>query len=81
MFERPSFVHRLFKFLCDEVLGPHIEAMRSAVGIPDLIMDGRDAWASPPMITLDMMDEYVVAYVQRLRAKLGDNVITRGSWA
>ena len=52
MFERPSFVHRLFKFLCDEVIGPHIEAMRSAVGIPDLIMDGRDAWASPPMITL-----------------------------
>jgi len=80
MFERPSFVHRLFKFLCDEVLGPHIEAMRSAVGIPDLIMDGRDAWASPPMITLDMMDEYVVAYVERLRAKLGDNVITRGNW-
>jgi len=80
MFERPDFVHRLFKFLCDEVLVPHIEAMRSAVGIPDLIMDGRDAWASPPMITLDMMDEYVVAYVQRLRAKLGDNVITRGNW-
>jgi hypothetical protein len=24
--------------------------------------------------SLDMMDEYVVAYVQRLRAKLGDNV-------
>lgn len=80
MFERPSFVHRLFKFLCDEVLVPHIEAMRSEVGIPDLMMDGRDAWASPPMITLDMMDEYVVAYNERLRAKLGDNVITRGNW-
>src|SRR5210317_1026071 len=31
MFERPSFVHRLFKFLCDEVLVPHIKAMRSEV--------------------------------------------------
>jgi len=80
MFARPDFVHRLFKFLCDEVLGPHIEAMRTEVGIPDLIMDGRDAWASPPMITLDMMDEYVVAYAKRLRSQLGDNLITRGNW-
>ena len=80
MFERPSFVHRLFKFLCDDVLIPHLEVMRSEVGIPDLILDGRDAWASPPMITLDMMDEYVVAYTERLRDKLGDGLITRGNW-
>ena len=55
MFERPRFVHRLFEFLCDEVIAPFIEVLRSEVGNPDLIMDGRDAWASPPMITLDMM--------------------------
>jgi len=80
MYMRPEFAHRLFKFICDDVLGPHIEALRSAAGSPDLFMDGRDAWASPPMITLDMMDEYVVAYNQRLRTRLGDNVITRGNW-
>jgi uroporphyrinogen-III decarboxylase len=80
MFERPSFVHRLFRFLCDDVLIPHLEVMRSEVGMPDLILDGRDAWASPPMITLDMMDEYVVAYTERLRDKLGDRLITRGNW-
>jgi len=80
MYTRPDFVHRLFGFLCDEVLGPHIEALRNAAALPDLFMDGRDAWASPPMITLDMMDEYVVAYTQRLRDRLGDNVITRGNW-
>ena len=80
MYARPDFVHRLFKFLCDEVLGPHIEAMRTEVGLPDLILDGRDAWASPPMITLDMMDEYVVAYAKRLRTQLGDKLITRGNW-
>ena len=80
MFERPRFVHRLFEFLCDEVLIPYIEAMRSAVDMPDLILDGRDAWASPPMITLDMMDEFVVAYTQRLRDKLGPKLITRGNW-
>lgn len=80
MFERPNFVHRLFKFLCDEVLSPFIEAMRSDIAIPDLLMDGRDAWASPPMITLDMMDEYVVAYTERLRRNLGKTVVTRGNW-
>ena len=80
MFERPKFVHRLFEFLCDEVLAPHMEVMRSEVGKPDLILDGRDAWASPPMITLDMMDEYVVAYTERLRDRLGEGVITRGNW-
>ena len=80
MFERPNFVHRLFRFLCDEVIAPFIEVIRDEFGNTDLIMDGRDAWASPPMISLDMMDEYVVAYTQRLRDKLGDKVITRGNW-
>jgi len=80
MFLRPAFAHRLLKFLCDDVLVPHIEAMREAVDMPDLLMDGRDAWASPPMITLDMMDEYVVTYTERLRDKVGDNLLTRGNW-
>ena len=80
MFERPTFVHRLFRFLCDDVLSPYIEAMRKDVGIPDLLMDGRDAWASPPLISLEMVDEYVVAYTKRLRDNLGGNLITRGHW-
>mgnify|MGYP001814521409 FL=1 len=80
MLMRPAFAHRLFEFLCDEVLSPHIEVMREKAGIPDLLMDGRDAWASPPMITLDMMDEYVVNYTNRLRDKVGGNLITRGNW-
>ena len=80
MFERPKFAHRLFKFLCDDVLSPYLETMRKEVDIPDLLMDGRDAWASPPMINLDMMDEYVVAYTERLRHNLGGNLITRGNW-
>ena len=80
MFERPTFVHRLFRFLCDDVLSPYIEAMRKDVGIPDLLMDGRDAWASPPLISLEVMDEYVVAYTERLRRNLKGNLITRGNW-
>ena len=80
MFDRPKFAHRLFTFLCDDVLSPYLETMRKEVDIPDLLMDGRDAWASPPMISLDIMDEYVVAYTERLRHNLGGNLITRGNW-
>ena len=77
---RPEFVHRLMEFLCDEVLVPFLEAVRREAGNPDLPLDGRDAWASPPLITLDMMDEYVVAYTERLRRRLGPGLITRGNW-
>ena len=80
MVETPGFVHRLFQFLCDDVIAPFAETMRSEAGDPELILDGRDAWASPPMITLDMMDEYVVAYTERLRGRLGDRLLTRGNW-
>lgn len=80
MFQRPDFVHRLFEFICDEVLVPHIQVIRKELGMPDLLMDGRDAWASPPLITLDMMDEFVVAYTERLEEKVGGNLITRGNW-
>jgi uroporphyrinogen-III decarboxylase len=80
IYENPNFTHRLFTFLCDEVLVPYIEAMRNETGTPSLLADGNDAWASPPMITLDMMDEYVVAYKERLRGKLGDKIVTRGNW-
>jgi len=80
MYERPDFVHRLLSFICDDVLIPHIQLMRDEIKIPELLMDGRDAWASPPMITLDMMETYIIRYTERLREKLGSNVITRGNW-
>ncbi|MEN8246231.1 MAG: uroporphyrinogen decarboxylase family protein [Thermodesulfobacteriota bacterium] len=80
MHTRPEFVHRLLTFLCDEVLVPHIEVMRKELNMPHLFMDGRDAWASPPLISPDMMETYVVAYTERLRINLGENVITRGNW-
>ena len=67
-------------FFATKSLPPYIEMIRNEVGDPNLIFDGRDAWASPPIITLDMMDEYVVAYTERLRNKLGDKLITRGNW-
>ncbi len=80
MYQRPSFVHRILTFLCDDVLTPHLELIRAKLNMPELLMDGRDAWASPPLINLDMMETFIVPYTQRLRKNLGGNVITRGNW-
>lgn len=80
VFQRPRFAHRLLAFLCDAVLAPFIGAMQEAAGRPDLVLDGRDAWASPPLVTLAMMEEFVVPYTARLRRHLGVRLITRGNW-
>lgn len=76
----PAFAHRLFEFLCDKVIAPFIQAMRSEIGQPDALADGSDAWASPPLITLKMMEEFVVRYADRLRQLVGKKVVTRGNW-
>ena len=80
IYERPQLVHDLFRFLCDDILAPYIEAIRSETGMPTLLADGNDAWASPPMITLDMIDEYVVGYAEYLREKVHGKLVTRGNW-
>ncbi|MAF34064.1 MAG: uroporphyrinogen decarboxylase family protein [Desulfobacterales bacterium] len=76
----PAFAHRLFKFLCDKIIAPFIQAMRSEIGRSDVLADGNDAWASPPLITLKIMEEFVVRYADRLRQHVGKKVITRGNW-
>jgi uroporphyrinogen-III decarboxylase len=76
----PDFAHQLFEFLCDKVIAPFIQAMRSEVGQPNALADGNDAWASPPLINLDIMENFVVRYAQRLREILDEKVVTRGNW-
>jgi len=80
MLTDPDFAHRLLEFLCDRVIAPFIGAMRSESGNPGLLADGNDAWASPPLITLDMMDEFVIPYTERLRKTVGGKLVTRGNW-
>ncbi len=77
---KPAFVHRLLSFLCNEVLAPFAQAIRDETGLPNLTIEGLDAWASPPNITLDIMDEFVRPYVEQLRTALGGNVVTYGNW-
>lgn len=76
----PEFAHRLFETLCDKIIAPYIQAMRSEIGRPTALADGNDAWASPPMIDLDIMENFVVRYAERLREAVGGKLVTRGNW-
>jgi uroporphyrinogen-III decarboxylase len=76
----PDFAHQLFEFLCDKVIAPFIQAMRSEIDQPNALADGNDAWASPPLINLQIMENFVIRYAQRLREIVGAKVVTRGNW-
>jgi uroporphyrinogen-III decarboxylase len=75
----PRFAHRLLAFLTEEVLAPWIQTQREAVGKADALGNGADAAASPPIVTIEILEEFVGPYVLRLREKIG-NVISMGYW-
>ena len=76
----PEFAHRLFETLCDKIIAPYVQAMRDEIARPTALADGNDAWASPPMITWDIMENFVVRYAERLREAVGGKLVTRGNW-
>jgi uroporphyrinogen-III decarboxylase len=75
----PPFAHRLLTFLTDEVLIPWVQAQREAIGQPKISGNGADAAASPPIVTVEIMEEFVMPYVTRMNEKIG-NVTSMGYW-
>lgn len=75
----PRFAHRLLSFLTDEVLSPWVQTQREAIGKPDALGNGADAAASPPIITVEIFEEFVAPYVLRMKEKIG-NVLSLGYW-
>jgi uroporphyrinogen-III decarboxylase len=75
----PPFAHRLLAFLTDEVLIPWVQAQREATGQPKISGNGADAAASPPIVTVEIMEEFVMPYVARMNEKIG-NVTSMGYW-
>ena len=69
--EDPKFVHRVMDFLVEEVLAPFINAYFKV--LPDAtIANGKDAVGSLPFITEDMLEEFSVPYLDKLRSLCGD---------
>ena len=70
MQERPKFVHKLMDFLVEEVLAPYINAyLKSVPGA--YIANGKDAVGSLPFITEDILEEFSVPYILKLRELCG----------
>ena len=75
----PRFAHRLLSFLTDEVLIPWVQAQREAIGQPRTPGNGADAAASPPIVTVEILEEFVMPYVARMNHKSGP-VTSMGYW-
>ncbi|MCK4924945.1 MAG: hypothetical protein KAS61_08225 [Spirochaetes bacterium] len=76
--ERPKAVHRLMRYLTDEVIAPWIACQRSHCDT-DITATGSEALASPPLLTLDMIDEFCLQYVRRLEGNIG-KIRLAGLW-
>lgn len=80
MKREPSFARDLFSFLVDEVLFSYIRAMGREAGVK--VAMGADAWACFPNLTPEMVEEWVVPYVNRLKRRcreIGIRLIIVGS--
>ena len=71
MQEKPKFVHKLMDFLVEEVLAPYINAYFKVLLDAD-IANGKDAVGSLPFITEEILAEFSVPYLLKLRKLCGD---------
>lgn len=70
MAENPKFVHKLLDFLVEEVLAPYINAYFKVVP-GATVANGKDAVGSLPFITEDILQEFSVPYLLKLRKLCG----------
>ncbi len=79
MQDNPAYVHKVMTYLTDEVLAPYInEYYRRFPNVT--VVSGSDAVASLPFITLDMMEEFALHYIERLRSLTDNKAIVDNWW-
>ncbi len=64
----PAFAHELFTWLVDEVLTSYMLAYQKYAGV-NIILPA-DAWAAYPLMTPELLQEWVVPYLRRLQQNL-----------
>lgn len=75
----PEFAHRLLTFLTDEILIPWVQTQREAIDQAHSPANGADAAASPPIVTVEILEEFVMPYLRRMNETIG-NVTGMGYW-
>ena len=79
MQDNPAYVHKVMTYLTDEVLAPYInEFCRRFPNVA--VVPGSDAVASLPFITLEMMEEFALHYIERLRGLTNNKAIVDNWW-
>jgi uroporphyrinogen-III decarboxylase len=74
----PEKVHALMHFLTHEIVAPWFTCQRNAIGGRETAT-GSDALASPPLISVDMVREFCLKYIQELEKLLG-GIRLAGLW-
>lgn len=74
----PESVHRLMKFLNAEVLAPWIVCQREHCGCQDTAT-GSEALASPPLLSLELIREFCLRYIEELEGLVG-GIRLAGLW-
>ncbi len=79
MQDNPAYVHKVMTYLTDEVLAPYINEFCRL--FPDVtVVPGSDAVASLPFISLDMLEEFALHYIERLRSLTDNKTIVDNWW-
>jgi 5-methyltetrahydrofolate--homocysteine methyltransferase len=71
MNEDPEFVHKVFRYVVEEVQAPFINMLFKA--FPDAGTNGSDAIGSLPFISEEILDEYSIPNILKLRELTGQN--------
>lgn len=74
MYTKPKEVHELMNIITENILIPWIEYQK------DIIPDWKIALALPPNLTLDLIEEFVLPYIIKLKNSCGKNVGVVNWW-
>ncbi|MCK4713841.1 MAG: hypothetical protein KAT26_13280, partial [Marinosulfonomonas sp.] len=79
MQDNPAYVHKVMTYITDEVLAPFIMDYRKRFPNAPVAM-GSDAVASLPFISLGMLEEFALNYIERLRNITGGDAAVDNWW-
>ncbi len=79
MYTKPDFIHELMNIITKNIIIPWIDYQKSIIPNWEVAL-GADALASPPNLTLDLLEEFVVPYLLKIKDKCGDKVGVVNWW-
>jgi hypothetical protein len=75
----PEQVHRLMRFLMHDVVAPWIACQREGCGGGRPTATGSDALASPPLLSVELVREFCLSYIEELE-RLAGGIRLAGLW-